>query len=129
MNPASGWRITKRAAASREVAAPDDKRKKPSVDCDEWSRCEKGESRACFCTSPGLTPANALILVPLPEWRPKVLMPGEWQAAHSSAVLTKIIGNFPPRAAWNVRGFGAGRLPVRLQAKDLEAGLSERDPA
>ena len=50
---------------------PNTSKRKPSVDCDEWSRCEKSESLACFCTSRLLTSAYAIILVPLPEWRPK----------------------------------------------------------
>jgi len=34
-------------------------------------------------------------------------MPKATRAAPSSAVLTKIIGNSLPRAAWNVHGFEA----------------------
>jgi hypothetical protein len=45
---------TKKAAGFsklREKTAADHIKRKPSVDRDEWSRCEKSGSLACFCTS------------------------------------------------------------------------------
>jgi hypothetical protein len=41
------------------------------VDGDKWSRCEKGEDRACYCTRRLLILANAFLLVPLSESRPE----------------------------------------------------------
>ena len=32
---------------------------KKLVGCNKWSRCEKSEDRACFCTSHKMTLANA----------------------------------------------------------------------
>ena len=38
----------------RQIAHRDSKvRKRPPVDCDEWSRCKKGEDLACYCTCRG----------------------------------------------------------------------------
>jgi hypothetical protein len=73
--PEGGWKrkrlpMSPEATGAAAAACVDNNTitdEKPSADCDEWSRCEKGESRACFCTCRGLTPANAIILVPLPE--------------------------------------------------------------
>jgi hypothetical protein len=48
---------------------------KPSVQCDEWSRCETDADRACFCTSRGLIRVYAVYLVPLSEKGPKVFCP------------------------------------------------------